>query len=212
MYQFESRVRYSEADERELLSIIGIINYFQDCSTFQSEDLGLGLSYLHEHRIAWLLNFWQIEIRRFPKVGEYIRIGTSPYDFKGFMGFRNFLLETTEGEELAIANSVWSLMNMDSMRPERVPEVMAERYVRNPRMEMEYAPRKIALPEGEDTEITAAAPILIGEHHLDSNHHVNNSQYVQLALDSSGTFTDDRKRPLKTLLTEYRKQAHRGDM
>ena len=210
MYKFESRVRYSEADEKELLSTIGIINYFQDCSTFQSEDLGLGLSYLHEHHIAWLVNFWQIEIRRYPRVGERIRVGTSPYDFKGFMGYRNFLLETTEGEELAIANSVWSLMNMETMRPERLSEVMKERYARNPRMDMEYAPRKIALPEGEDVLRTGAIPVVIGEHHLDSNHHVNNSQYVQLATDIASSLNDETH-PIRTLLVEYKKQAHLGD-
>ena len=44
MYSIESRVRYSEVDEHQDLSITGIINYFQDCSTFQSEDLGWGLT------------------------------------------------------------------------------------------------------------------------------------------------------------------------
>ena len=202
MYKFESRVRYSEADERELLSTIGIINYFQDCSTFQSEDLGLGLSYLHEHHIAWLVNFWQIEIRRYPRVGERIRVGTSPYDFKGFMGYRNFLLETTEGEELAIANSVWSLMNMETMRPERLSEVMKVRYARNPRMDMEYAPRKIALPEGEDVLRTGATPVVIGEHHLDSNHHVNNAEYVGLALSAVSSY----------LNSVYKNESFSGDV
>jgi len=43
MYTFESRVRYSEMDEFGKLSVTGIMNYLQDCSTFQSEDLKLGL-------------------------------------------------------------------------------------------------------------------------------------------------------------------------
>ena len=43
MYTFESRVRYSETDENGLLSIAGIVDYFQDVSTFQSEDLGIGV-------------------------------------------------------------------------------------------------------------------------------------------------------------------------
>ena len=36
MYTFESRVRYSEMDEFGKLSVTGIMNYLQDCSTFQS--------------------------------------------------------------------------------------------------------------------------------------------------------------------------------
>ena len=32
----------SEADHTELLTLPGLVNYFQDCSTFQSEDIGYG--------------------------------------------------------------------------------------------------------------------------------------------------------------------------
>ena len=46
MYQFDSRVRYSETDEQGRLSVTGILNYLQDCSTLQSEDIGLGIEYL----------------------------------------------------------------------------------------------------------------------------------------------------------------------
>ena len=49
MYSFESRIRYSEVDQNQELSVTGIINYLQDCSTFQSEDLNLGITYLQEH-------------------------------------------------------------------------------------------------------------------------------------------------------------------
>ena len=82
MYQFDSRVRYSETDEKGRLSVTGIMNYFQDCSTFQSEDIGMGVSYLKEHHQAWWLSSWQIIIDRYPVLGERITIGTWPYDFR----------------------------------------------------------------------------------------------------------------------------------
>ena len=67
MYTFESRVRYSETDEYGRLTVNGIMNYLQDCSTFQSEDLGLGIRYLEEKKKAWWLNSWQIVIDRQPR-------------------------------------------------------------------------------------------------------------------------------------------------
>ena len=36
-YSFTSRIRYSEIGEDGCLTLPGLINYFQDCSTFQSE-------------------------------------------------------------------------------------------------------------------------------------------------------------------------------
>ena len=44
---------------------------------------------------------------------------------------------------------------------------------------MEYAPRKIKLPE----KWQEREPFTVQKHHLDTNHHVNNCQYVSMAQD-----------------------------
>ena len=69
-YYFDSRIRYSELDENLCLPLHGLINYFQDCSTFQSEELGIGVQYLKEKRRLWVLTSWQIEILRYPPLGK----------------------------------------------------------------------------------------------------------------------------------------------
>ena len=48
MYTFDSRVRYSEVGVDGNLTLIALLEYFQDCSTFHSEDIGLGMDYLRE--------------------------------------------------------------------------------------------------------------------------------------------------------------------
>ena len=55
MYEFNSRVRYSEIDHHGTLTLPALINYFQDCSTFQSEDMGLGTEVLKAEKRAWIL-------------------------------------------------------------------------------------------------------------------------------------------------------------
>ena len=37
-YEIEGRVRFSEIDHRRRMTLPAIINYFQDCSIFQSEE------------------------------------------------------------------------------------------------------------------------------------------------------------------------------
>ena len=49
-YSFNSRVRYSETGENGKLTLPGVLNYFQDCCTFESEQTGVGMeavSYTH---------------------------------------------------------------------------------------------------------------------------------------------------------------------
>ena len=122
MYSYQARIRYSEIDEGGNLRLETLLDYFQDCSTFQSEDLGVGISYLKERHLVWVLSTWQIVVERYPLLGENVIIGTSPYDFKGFMGFRNFWMKDESGNYLARANSIWSLLDTQSNRPVRLQE------------------------------------------------------------------------------------------
>lgn len=204
MYSFESRVRYSEVDENQDLSITGIINYFQDCSTFQSEDLGLGIDYLTARQRAWWLSAWQIVIDRCPKMGEQVRISTWPYDFKGMYGYRNFTIQDMAGDYLVKASSVWFFFDTAAGRPIKAQEedIRGYRAGDDERLVMDYAPRRIALPEEYET----AEPIAISRHHIDTNHHVNNAMYVEIARE---TLPPDVQ--VKELRVEYKKAAVLGD-
>ena len=77
MYTFDSRVRYSETGEEGLLSLPAIVDYFQDVSTFQSEDLGIGIDFLKEKDLLWVMSAWQVVVHRYPALGEKIRFHTS---------------------------------------------------------------------------------------------------------------------------------------
>lgn len=202
MYTFDGRVRYSEVGEDGCMSIQSLLDYFQDCSTFHSEDIGLGVEYFKKIGQVWLMSFWQICIGRYPRLNERIVIGTAPYEFRGFMGCRNFLMQTEGGEALAWANSIWTLMDTESMRPVKPNEKMLEGYVLEERYPMTYAPRKIAVPGGG----LAREPFTVKAHHLDTNHHVNNGQYVRMAMDY---IPADFK--IRQLRVEYKKQAVLGD-
>ena len=107
MYTFDSRIRYSETDETGALSLLGVINYLQDCSTFQSEDIGLGVEYLEEKKRAWLLSSWRIVIDRYPVLGERIKIGTWATSSKGIYGYRDFVIMDQDGNYLVRAESIW---------------------------------------------------------------------------------------------------------
>ena len=52
MYTFDGRIRYSEVDRSRKLTAEKTIDYFQDSTSFQSEDLGIGLDYMAERGIA----------------------------------------------------------------------------------------------------------------------------------------------------------------
>ncbi len=203
MYTFDSRVRYSEVGVDGNMTLESLLDYFQDCSTFHSEDIGLGVDYFNGLHQVWLLSAWQICVNRYPHLCERIVIGTAPYDFKGFVGSRNFEMRTKEGEVLAYANSIWSLMDTVKMMPARPNEQMLAGYVLSDKYPMEYAPRKISVPGNGQ----AMEPFVVRPHHLDTNKHVNNGQYVRMAMEYVPEGFEVRQ-----LRVEYKSQAVLDDV
>ncbi|MCH5342165.1 MAG: acyl-[acyl-carrier-protein] thioesterase [Acetatifactor sp.] len=203
MYTFDSRIRFSETDSEGKLTMASLINYFQDCSTFHSEDVGLGITYLQKNSLVWVLSSWQIVVERYPDLGENVTIGTQPYDMKGFLGYRNFWMMDAKGCYLAKANTLWSLLNTGTGKPGSIPEGMAEGYGIGEKLEMDYAPRKIVIPQGGANQ----DEIIVRKHHIDANHHVNNQQFVDMAM----TFLPDGY-TVRQLRAEYKRQAFLGDV
>lgn len=202
MYGFDGRVRFSEIDHTERMTMPALVNYFQDCSIFQSEDIGLGIEKLKEERRAWILSAWQIEVNRYPMLGEKIRTSTWATGFEGFFGTRNFQMVKEDGEVLAYANSIWIFMDVEKGRPVRPGEADIAAYGTDKALDMEYAPRKIALPK----ESCPGESFPVMRYQIDTNEHVNNCQYIQMAVEALPECERAER-----IRVEYKKSAVLGD-
>ena len=69
MYEFDSRVRYSETDVQGRMTWLALMDYFQDCSVFHSEAVNLGVEVWTDAQKAWILSSWQICLNRMPRLG-----------------------------------------------------------------------------------------------------------------------------------------------
>lgn len=205
MYELNSRVRYSETDREGKLSLSALFDYLQDCCTFQSEELGVGVEYLQSNHAAWVLSSWEVRVHRLPKLNEEIQVCTWPYDFKGFYGYRNFLMLGADGEILVEANSVWVYMDMEKMRPMRISELVKEKY--RPAIEEAiggtWADRKIALTQTG----VSYAPVQVVRAYIDTNQHMNNAKYIFAAQEY---LPEDFV--VESVRAEYKKAAVLGDM
>ena len=206
MYEYKIRIGFSDCDTNKTFTLTSLIDAFQDCSTFQSEDLGVGFDVLTQNNLVWVINYWELNILRLPKLCDYVTVGTYPYDFKGCFGFRNFYMKDEKDEYIVKANSMWTLVDTISSRPSKAPQFISQAYELEQKLDMTYNPRKVLIPESDDVLTLEKDPIHIQLHHLDSNHHVNNGQYVKLAMSALG-----EEENIASLRIDYRKQAHLGD-
>lgn len=178
MYSFDSMIRYSETDKNEKLSVTGLVNYFQDCSSFHSETLHIGADELAEAHRAWVLSSWQIVIKRMPRILDYVKVSTWPYDFERFYGNRNFTLVDKNGEAIAYANSLWVFINTDTGRPTSPESEFKDAYILEEKYQgMDYEGRKIFAPD----KMIKQENFRVRKCNLDTYNHVNNGQYIRMA-------------------------------
>lgn len=203
MYQFKSRVRYSECNAKAEITLPALVNYLQDCCTFQSEDMHVGVDYLKENHVAWMLSSWQIIVKRYPKMGENITVSTWAYDFKGFYGYRNFKIEDEAGNVLSYADSIWIFLDTDSGKPKRISKDMLEAYVLEEPYPMEKTNRKIQLQE----DLIEMETFPVQKFHIDTNNHVNNEKYILMAME----YLPEQIK-IDGVRVEYKKAAVLGDM
>lgn len=202
MYELDSKVRYSEANSKSELTFHALLNYLQDSSTLHSEKLGESGADLREQNMAWILSFWQICIDKMPKLSEEIRVKTWPYQTKGLFGLRNFCMENVSGDTIVKANSIWVLVDVATGRPMRITEEVSSHYPDEPKLDMDYCDRKIAVP----TEYVEMPAITVPKYFIDTNNHMNNAKYVMVAEEYL-----PEEFQVKEIRVEYKNAAVLGD-
>ena len=205
MYSFDARVRYSECDEDANLSLVSLVNYLQDCSTFQSQSLGVGLEFMREHHFSWFISAWQIEIDALPRFFDPIRVSTWCHTLGKTQAGRNFTICDPSGRPYVRADSLWFVFDTERRRPIRIPESESIYDEGDERLDMPPTQRRLPV-EGPFAQ---ASKVTISEQHLDTNRHVNNAQYIMLALDALaelGEAVSPRR-----ICVQYRHMALLGD-
>ena len=206
MYEYKKRIGFSECDTDRKLTVTALIDAFQDCSTFQSEDLNVGFDVLAKEHIVWVINYWEIQIEKLPGLCDYVTVGTFPYSFKSCFGLRNFYMKDEGGDYIVKANSMWTLIDSLAVRPIKAPEYVSNAYTIEEKLDMDYNPRKVLIPEDGEAIVHTKEPVHIQKHHLDSNKHVNNGQYVKIAM------SEIEEADIRSLRIDYRRQAMLGDV
>lgn len=204
MYQFTTRIRFSQVDFAGRLTPRAIIDLFQDCANFHSLSIGATIDYFKEQKKAWILSAWQIVLDAYPTMGDEVVVTTIAYEFTSMFGMRNFSLSAPDGTVYVRANSYWVLLDTETGRPLRVTKEDAASYGQGEQpMEMEYAPRKLSIPK----ELEPGEAVRVMKCHLDTNKHMNNCQYVQLAMEY---LPEDFE--LGQIRVEYKTSAKCGDV
>jgi acyl-ACP thioesterase len=180
VYRVNQRVGASHTDAEGALKLVSALDMIQDCSQLWLESEPELEGYFREHNIAQMLVSRQTDIGRMPVYGDRLTVETRVYDCKSFLGYRNTVIYDEQGAPRVTSWSIGAFVNLETGRPEKLPADVLAGVRLDPKFDMEYLGKKIALP-GEPGE--KLPPLRVSRNDIDFNRHMNNARYVQIAVE-----------------------------
>jgi acyl-ACP thioesterase len=177
MYTFDTTVSYSRLDKNGTVPYYEIMNYLQDCSTFESEKLGVGVEHMKEVHKAWVVLAYKIQFHKPLKLGDEICVGTAPSSFDRVMGNRQYFIKDKQGNYLVKAETIWALIELDKRMPVRIQQEDVKMYQTETAFDDINVSRKVRL-FGEKKKLPE---FKVARSYIDGNGHMNNANYLRAA-------------------------------
>lgn len=179
-YSTQHEVVYYECDFNGTMTFPAMIAAAIKTSEDQSDALNRGSDFVNRFGLTWILTNYQLKITRLPKVGEKITISTMAMEYNKYFCYRHFWLEDEKGNQLALIESVFALMNIENRKMASVPEEIIAPF------ESEKVKRIRRYPKIEKVAEGQSRSYQVRVYDIDSNQHVNNAVYFNWLMDVLG--------------------------
>ena len=180
IYTKEYEIRYYEADYKERLLSTSLMNYFTDIAMEHSRECGVGLNYLKERGLAWVIYKYDIEILGEAYILDKLKVTTEAYGFNKFIAYRSFRVVNQKDELIAKGNSIFLLINSKRRRPVRIDGDFYEAYgiPQEEIRELKFTNiHKLREPQEERA-------FQVRYTDIDTNGHVNNVKYIDWLIEA----------------------------
>lgn len=176
------QVHYSDVDIFGYLSPVALFRTLEETANLHTASCDIGILKLLARGECWVLHNWGLSMNRYPRLDERFTVSTWCSGYHHFMAVREFTIQDEGGSVLGQATSRWIYLNINKMRPMRLPEDVAKAHTPCPEKYLECDFSDLApLTETSFTDV-----IKPGIFALDTNRHVNNTMYIEWMLNQVG--------------------------
>jgi len=198
-YTMPRTITDTDVDFARRQKLSSMFGYFQDIAAFHAANLGGSVNRLYEEfGVAWILVRVRVEVDAYPRYAEDVIVETWPQKPRGLYERDYRIRRASDGEALVRCGSVWAIMNLSTR------EIKRDQFLDYYGVEMrtDYAlDRRVARMKPQP----GAEPCyerIIRYSDLDYNAHVNNSKYVDYAMDAI-PFTEHRGKEVRAFEIHY---------
>lgn len=175
-------VRTYDIDHQKRITIPALVKSMHEAAMQNVIHLNLSVWDLEPHHISWVLMRKQLHIKRFPILGESLKVHTQPAGFEKFFTYRDYKVFDQADELIAYSSSTWLLMNTQLRKMARIPDFILEMRPFMPPQEVCLERPLQKLPKFGTPQFTQSFEV--GWHDLDFNQHLNNIYYTQWMLEA----------------------------
>ena len=206
IYSKEFQLRYFEMDKFGMASPTAILTLLEETAADHCHLIEHDLYSLENQNIGWVLISGSINMKRYPKYKEIIKIQTWLSKFSLVKGYRENLIIDEGNNIIGMAKGVWVFYDIQNRKPVPVFDDIKTKWSVNSSITAEI-------------DIKLIKPILSGiperefdvqRNDVDSNKHVNNIKYFHWLLESLPEEISE-KYVLETITAKFYSDAKYGD-
>ncbi len=177
-YREKFSVKLHEGDLKGNVKLFTIVDYIQQVAEGHAQILGVDFKSMMDHGLFWVVSRIEINMERYPKVGEDITIETYLGGREKAFMKRRFKIEDKDGQVIGRALIYYLILDTKTRFPQK-PSVCPVDIDINVGNVIDNKLNKIKMP-GEAIE-TIKRELYYND--IDINNHVNNARYISFIED-----------------------------
>lgn len=184
------------------------MNYAQEAAGQHAIILGFGYDELIKTNTAWILSRMHIKFLDTPKWRDQVTLTTWHKGLNRLFYLRDFIMTDAQDNAIIKATTSWLVLNLETRRLVRDPELMDEGTV-NAEHVLETPADKVQMPKDIVPEMVMEHVVSYSD--VDANAHANNAMYMQWAMDAV-EYEMTSAHQVKELTINFNHETKGGDL
>ena len=207
-YIVKHRLTCYETDAAWRLKPASFMNMAQEAAGCHAVELGFGYDDLIATNTAWILSRVRVDFLDTPLWREDMTLTTWHKGLNRLFFLRDFIMTDASGKERVKATTSWLVMNLETRRLVRDPNLMEDGTICTENA-IETPADKVQMPK--DKEPVFVMNHLVSYSDVDTNGHTNNAMYMHWAMDAVD-YEISSQRPVKSFTINFNHETKPGDL
>ena len=219
-YEKTTIIDFKETDRFLYLKLDSFVQMLNTTSMYHTVSLGLAPNYMEEMGLVWVLYSWKLHLEDGDHYAKKLSFRTFAVFHKDIYSHRYFYVLDEGGKTVGYALSVWIVIDANKRKMVKIPEHIKDIYL--DKVDPSLSPLQDRIVQGIEVKplkkrrsstFTHEKQFEIRFHDIDSNDHVNNTIYINWAMES--LTTDENEQFLLDYVPEdlsivYKKEKRPG--